>query len=316
MKPKKLVVTGATGFVGRHLLNRLLADADSRVIVIGRHPPNGLRDGDSFVHSDLADLDPQQLRDVCAGDVDTVFHLAASTPKNREQANLGNDLIRNNVTATWKLLEALPSVVNRFVFASTLDVYGSQSCGEPLDEGSTIAPSTVYGATKVCAEHLVRVGTGHRAVPWTILRLGHIYGPGEEAYEKLIPSAVRRLLDGHAPIMYGGENVLRDYLFVADAVEALVRAGIVPAAVGQIINIVSGRSITLRETLELLIQVSGEPVKIEVLTKQHSATSFRFRNDRMREVLGNWSLVSLRDGLKSEFDHARENAARATSESL
>ena len=239
MKPKKLVVTGATGFVGRHLLNRLLADADSRVIVIGRHPPNGLRDGDSFVHSDLADLDPQQLGDVCAGDVDTVFHLAASTPKNREQANLGNDLIRNNVTATWKLLEALPSVVNRFVFASTLDVYGSQSCGEPLDEGSTIAPSTVYGATKVCAEHLVRVGTGHRAVPWTILRLGHIYGPGEEAYEKLIPSAVRRLLDGHAPIMYGGENVLRDYLFVADAVEALIRAGIVPAAVGQIINIVS-----------------------------------------------------------------------------
>lgn len=310
MKPRIIVLTGANGFIGRHLLDRLLTDEGIRVVVIGRRRPDALRDRGIFVEGDLNALSAERLAKACVGEVDTVFHLAAATPKNKEQANQGREMIQDNVEVTWNLFQALPRVTRRFVFASTLDVYRLPVRGEPVTEKTPIEPPTIYGAMKVCAEHLVRLEAHRRQFAWTILRLGHIYGPGEEAYEKLIPEAIRGLLQGRAPIMFGSGHVLRDFLFVTDAVEAFLRSALAPTAVGQTINIVSGRSVTLRETLETLIQVSRRAVGIDIRANQPDGVSFRFENSRMRRVLGEWSFVPLKDGLQSEFTHAESVAAK------
>ena len=110
--------------------------------------------------------------------------------------------------------------------------------------------------------------------------------------------------------MFGAGHVLRDFLFVTDAVEAFLRSASSPTAIGQTINIVSGRSVTLRETLEMLVQVSGRSVAIDTRTDQPDGVSFRFENSRMRRLLGEWPLTPLVDGLQREFAHAESIAVR------
>jgi UDP-glucose 4-epimerase len=310
VKPRLIILTGANGFIGRHLLQRLLADETTRVVVIGRRRPDALRDRDIFVQSDLNALSAERLAEVWCGEVDTVFHLAAAMPKNREQANQWESMLRGNVEATGRLLQALPQAPRRFVFVSSIDVYRLPVLGEPITEQTPVEPATTYGAMKICAEHLVRIEAHRRRFDYTILRFGHIYGPGEEAFEKMIPQAIRSLLEGRPPVMFGTGNILRDFLFVTDAVEAFLRSASSRTAIGQTINIVSGRSVTLRETLETLVQVSGRPVAIDIRADQPDGVSFRFENSRMRQLLGEWPLAPLTEGLQREFDHAESIASR------
>jgi nucleoside-diphosphate-sugar epimerase len=310
VKPRCVILTGASGFIGRHLLERLLADETTRVVVVGRHRPDTLRDRGIFVESDLTKLSAERLAEACSDEVDTVFHLAAAMPKNREQANRWEEMLRGNVEATARLLQALVLAPRRFVFVSTIDVYRPMVPGEALTEETPVEPAAIYGAMKFCAEHLVRIEARRRQFGCTVLRLGHIYGPGEEAFEKLIPQVIRRLLQGNPPVMIGTGNVLRDFLFVQDAVEALVRSALSPAAASQTINIVSGRPVTLRETIETLIQVSGRSVGIEIRADQPDGVSFRFENSRMRRLLGEWPLVPLKEGLKREFAYAASIAVK------
>jgi len=310
VKSRIIVLTGANGFIGRHLLDRLLTDETTRVLVIGRRRPDALRDRDIFLESDLLTLSAERLAESWGDEVDTVFHLAAAMPKNKEQANQWESMLRGNVEATGRLLHALPRGPRRFVFISSIDVYRLPVLGEPITEQTPVEPATIYGAMKICAEHLVRIEAHRRRFDYTVLRLGHIYGPGEEAFEKLIPATIRSLLRGRAPVMFGSGDVLRDFLFVTDAVEAFLRSASSPTAVGQIINIVSGRSVTLRETLDTLVQVSGRSVAIDIGTDQPDEVSFRFENSRMRRLLGEWPLTPLRHGLQREFAHAESIAVR------
>lgn len=310
MKPRRIILTGSNGFIGRHLLDRFLADETTRVVVVGRHRPDTLSDRGIFVESDLTTLSAERLAEACGDEVDTVFHLAAAMPKSREQANRWEEMLRGNVEATGRLLQALVLTPRRFVFVSTIDIYRPMVTGEALTEETPVEPAAIYGAMKFCAEQLVRIEAVRRRFDCTVLRFGHIYGPGEEAFEKLIPQAIRRLLQGHPPVMIGTGNVLRDFLFVQDATEALVRSALSPAAANQTINIVSGRSVTVRETIETLIQVSGRSVGIEIRADQPDGVSFRFDNRRMRRLLGDWPLVSLKEGLQREFAHAESLAAK------
>jgi UDP-glucose 4-epimerase len=310
VKSRIIVLTGANGFIGRHLLDRLLTDEITRVVVIGRRRPDALRDRDIFLESDLNALSAERLAEVWSGEVDTVFHLAAAMPKNREQANQWESMLRGNVEATGRLLHALPRAPRRFVFVSSIDVYRLPVLGEPITEQTPVEPATTYGAMKICAEHLVRIEAHRRRFDYTVLRLGHIYGPGEEAFEKLIPGTIRGLLRGRVPVMFGAGHVLRDFLFVTDAVEAFLRSASSPTAIGQTINIVSGRSVTLRETLETLVQVSGRSVAIDIRADQPDGISFRFENSRMCRLLGEWPLTPLTDGLQREFAHAESIAVR------
>jgi UDP-glucose 4-epimerase len=308
MKPRLIVLTGANGFIGQHLLERLLADEDLRVVVIGRRRPDALKDRGVFLESDLNTLSAKRLAEACGSEVDTVFHLAAAMPKNSEQANQYAEMQQGNVEITERLLQVLPCATRRFVLVSTIDVYRPSVLGEPVTEKTPVEPATVYGAMKACAEHLVRIEARRRQFGYTILRLGHIYGPGEEAFQKLIPQAIRNLLQGRPPVMFGDGLALRDFLFVTDAVEAVLRSAIAPDAIGETINIVSGRSVSLRETLEMLIQVSGRSVGIDIRAGQPNGISYRFENSRMRTVLGEWPMVPLKDGLQREFAHAESLA--------
>jgi UDP-glucose 4-epimerase len=300
LEERTLLVTGATGFIGRHLVERLLRVPEVRLVVLSRRSGGSVAEDRCIrVVSDCQQLTPEVWRSRGVAAIDYVFHLAAETPKVAGGAVL-EDAYEGNVKATAALLESLPSVPRRFILASTLDVYAPLGPEEMLSENTPVKPQGAYGISKVCCETLASAIAAARGFPCVILRYGHIYGPGEQAYRKLIPEAIRRLLRGEPPVVYGDGSAERDYLYVGDAVEATVRAAVVePAPVGPV-NIVRGTSCPIRQVVETMVQVTEYPGAVQYLTDRPGGASLRFDNRKMRTVLGEWPLVSLADGLRWE----------------
>jgi len=300
-----VLVTGATGFIGRHLLQRLRGSQDARIVVLVRRPDDAPAPGIMQVVCALDQVKRHTWNDHGINRIDTVFHLAAYTPKSPDRANDVEAICRDNIDGTRALLESLPSAPERFVFASTLDVYAPPGDGEIIDERSRLGPSGLYGASKLFCEQLVRavaLQQGFRAI---VLRYGHIFGPGEEGYRKLIPQMIRTLLAGERPKLYGNGGAERDYLYVSDAVEATVRAAATDAAGQQPINIVRGQSRPIREIAGSLARLTGFTEQSEFQRNLPDGLSLRFDASRMRSVLGEWPLMSLEDGLAREVSYFR-----------
>ena len=289
LEGKTLLITGATGFIGRHLLERLLLVPEARLVVLSRRPGGlAVPSRCTWIVGDCQHLTANVWRSNGISSLDYVFHLAAETPK-VAGAPTAAGAYEANVTATVALLDSLPSVPQRFILASTLDVYAPIGPEALLNEDTPVRPPGGYGASKVRCEVLLAA----RAVAGVVLRYGHIYGPGEQAYRKLIPEAIRRLLRGEPPIVYGDGSAQRDYLYVGDAVEATVRAAVVEPAPDGPVNIVRGESCPIRQVVETLVQITGYPGAVQYLTDRPGGHSLRFDNRKMRAVLGEWPLVPL-----------------------
>jgi nucleoside-diphosphate-sugar epimerase len=298
---KRILLTGATGFIGQHLLRKLQEDERASVTVLGRTPPQQLRAQDSFLQTNLVDAFPATISKVISQPFDIIFHMAAFTPKNKQQAQQYVETVNGNVVATARLLDAIQRPVCRFVLASTLDVYDISDSAIVTEETHT-QPATAYGIAKFCAERLVENHAKAYGYAATVLRIGHIYGPGEEAYQKLIPQTIRTVANREAPSLYGTGNALRDFLYVGDAVDAIISAANSPQAAGQTINIVSGVSVTIRETVEEIIRVSGKAVQIKNVDAP-DGVSFRFDNSKMKRITGVIPKLTLSEGLRREYTY-------------
>lgn len=299
LEDKVILVTGASGFIGAHLVDRLSRISGVRLLLLSRQAKQSTQQDVVWLKGDLNQLTEAYWRSQSVNQIDYVFHLGAFTPKTSAEANRINQVIEDNILGTHALLESLPGKIEKLVFSSTLDVYAPSENGEVLTESSPVAPSTLYGSSKIFCEHLVSAWAKEKGCGYAILRYGHIYGPGEEQYGKLIPVVIRNLLANQAPVVHGDGSALRDYLYVGDAVEATVRAALVEGNIGPI-NIVRGKSVTLKEVVRLLIRLTGSVKQIELLLDKPSGHSLRFDSSAMIQVLGNWSMTSLGDGLAAE----------------
>ena len=300
---KTLLVTGATGFIGRALARRLQEHLDTTLVLLSRKPRREVADSAVWVDAPLDQLSRETWRTSGVERIDVVFHLAAFTPKSGAAADSVEEVYRDNLLGTRSLLESLPSPPERIVFASTLDVYAPLPEGGVLTESSPLAPANLYAASKLFCEQLIRAYAQAHGCRSTILRYGHIFGPGEEAYQKLIPQTIRQLLQGEAPVLYGDGSAERDFLYVDDAVEATLRAAVLKEQLPGPINIVRGSSRPIRDIVEMLVDIAGFSGNIRFLADRPSGQSLRFDNRGMRESLGVWPYVSLEDGLRREVDY-------------
>jgi nucleoside-diphosphate-sugar epimerase len=303
-----VVVTGGGGFIGSHLLRRLHDVPGINLVLVSRRPGRlPLAPHVTAVQADCRDLSAQTWESAGVTRVDYVFHLAAEIPKVAGAAAPGG----GNVEATEALLASLPSAPRRFVLASSVDVYAPAAGDEPLSESSPLGGSP-YGESKVLCERAVLRAAGAGGFSPAILRYGHIYGPGEEAFKKAIPETIRQILRGRAPVVYGDGGAERDFLYVEDVVEATLRAAVAEGLPAEPVNVVRGRSWPIREVVELLVRLTGFPGGIQYLTDRPAGRSLRFCNRRMRALLGDWPLVPLEEGLAREVDYFRGlGAARA-----
>jgi nucleoside-diphosphate-sugar epimerase len=220
--------------------------------LLSRNPPSVLREGETWITVALDQLTSKIWQREGVGRFDIVFHLGAFTPKRSGNEESVAEIYESNLLGTRALLESMRDAPKKIIFASTLDVYAPQQNGYVLTERSPLLPATIYGASKLFCEHLVRAFAQRRGFGCAILRYGHIYGPGEEAYFKLIPATIQTLLRNEGPIVYGDGSSLRDFLYVEDAVEATLRAGTSEVDTSEAVNIVSGNSTSIREVVETL----------------------------------------------------------------
>jgi len=308
LSEKTVLVTGANGFIGKHLVNRLVAVENVRIILLDRVPVADKPTDALFLCSSFEDLSQDAWRDVGVDRLDLVFHLGAFTPKSALDADRVEEVYQSNLLGTRFLLDSLPAVPQRIVFSSTLDVYASPPPNQTLHEESPLGPSGLYGASKLFCEQLVRVHARAFGYDCAILRYGHIYGPGEDAYAKLIPQLIRRLLGGQAPVLYGDGSVERDFMYVEDVVEATVRAALTDNVLPGPVNIVRGMSVSIRAIAETLVRLTGFAGEIEYLSDEAPGHSLRFDNRLMRDFLGAWDLVSLEEGLRREIGYFRSLA--------
>jgi len=144
-----ILLTGATGFIGSHLLDRLRQTPAARLIVVSRNSARGPREGEVWIRTDLDQLTCRTFLDHGVDQVHQVFHLGAYTPKRSSDGDATDEVYRSNLIGTRALLEALPSVPRKIIFASTLDVYAQPPDGHLLTESSPLSPSSLYGASKL-----------------------------------------------------------------------------------------------------------------------------------------------------------------------
>lgn len=299
-------LTGVTGFLGQYVLSALQKTPDIRVAALVRH--HGL-DADPCVTAVVSD-DFRNLRAstwLGAGirEMDCVVHLAAVTPKSQGEGAAKPELFQANFDLTSRVLDSLPVAPRRLIFASAVDVYGFSREQAPITESSPIDPWGYYSEAKVACEELCLRYGRDSSTEVMILRYGHMYGPGEEAYEKLIPVTIRRAALGAPLKIFGSGVVLRDFLHVRDAAEATKRALYASTATFNLFNVVRGESVSVEWIVSEIARLSGS---IPVMEADHPTSASRhlvFDATRLRRTIGDWAHVSLRDGLREEFDYVK-----------
>jgi UDP-glucose 4-epimerase len=259
----RVLVTGAAGFVGRHLIDRLAGEVPVVATDVDPDPPdryaNRVGDGVEYV---VGDLTEESFREsLLDREYDRVFHLAAVVGVDRYVENPLR-VTETNVIVTTRLLESLRDRDVRFVFTSTSEVYGKNP-DVPWDESAdrVLGPSTVnrwsYSVSKSACEHmLLGLGQGSDGFEPTIVRPFNLYGPGQRP-DFAIPAFAKRVVEGDVPLVYDAGTQTRCFTYVTDFVEGMVRASGRPEAVGEVFNLGSTREVTIRDLADLVLEAAG-----------------------------------------------------------
>ncbi|MBI3423762.1 MAG: NAD-dependent epimerase/dehydratase family protein [Acidobacteria bacterium] len=258
---QRVLVTGATGFIGANLVRALL-QSNAEIHVIARAGADRWRLAEIAAQliwhaADLTARAPL-ARAVAAAQPDFIFHSAAfgghSTTAAQRAAALGD-----TVAGTANLLEALaPLPYRRLVHLGSSLEYGPKA--QPLREDDLLTPNTFRGATKAAAALLCLQAARAEQKPIVVLRPFSVYGPWE-AHGRLLPTLMLALLrGGELPLTEAG--IYRDFIFVEDVVEACLRAAATDGVVGEIINAGSGEQYSNEEVVALAQEVAGIRLKV------------------------------------------------------
>jgi len=310
--PVRALVTGAAGFIGSTLTERLLADGAEvtgvdcftdyydpalkrrNLEAAIRHPRFRL------LESDLGSADLAVLPEV-----DVVFHQAAQAGVRASWGREFASYVHHNVLATQRLLERYRDAkLERFVYASSSSVYGDAE-RYPTDEGMLPRPFSPYGVSKLAGEHLVLLYGRNFGLPVAALRYFTVYGPRQRpdmAFHKFCKAMLR----GEEIPVYGDGTQSRDFTYIADAIEANVRAWKRSAAQG-VYNVGGGSQVTVLEAIAILESELGVKAKLR-FEPRPPGDPLRTRADatRMRTDLAyEWS-VGIAEGLAYEAGWAQK----------
>ncbi len=268
----KALVTGVAGFIGSHLAERLLRDGHEVIGVdcFTDYYGRDLKEANladvratggqafSFVEADLNSVDLTELLQP----VTHVFHQAGQPGV---RLSWGTDFaayIDANIAATQRLLEAARTApaLERVVYASSSSVYGDAE-RYPTTELDRPMPRSPYGVTKLAAEHLCVLYAKNFGVPTTSLRYFTVYGPRQRpdmAFTRFLKAALR----GDTIGVYGDGEQVRDFTYVADIVEANVRAAMTDTPAGAVYNVAGGSSVTVNEVLAIIEKLTERPLDV------------------------------------------------------
>ena len=307
LEGRSVMVLGGAGFIGSHLVDRLVDERPRHVSVVdnlflGREENLASareRIGDTLRVHRLDATDADALGSVMRDDeTEVVFNLAvvplpASLDRPRWSVEHNVDLAL--VPCELGRLGAFQTLVH----VSSSEAYGSAAY-VPMDEAHPPVPSTPYAASKLAGDHIVLSYAHTFGLDASVVRPFNNFGPRQNSgsYAGIIPIVVQRAQAGEPIEIYGDGEQTRDFVFVRDTVDAMVRIYAEPATVGRIVNVASGREVSVNELVRTLLETLGSPVEVRHGpprpgdVRRHLASI-----DLARELIGYEPRVSLRDGL-------------------
>ncbi len=310
----KILVTGAAGFIGSHLAERLLKEGyavkgldsflDYYPRRIKEHNVRGLngKKGFEFIEGDMLDLDLVKLLD----GVDAVFHQAAIAGVRSSWGARFDEYVRNNILGTQLLLEASRDrELKRFVYASSSSVYGD-SDELPIKEASPVRPVSPYGVTKLSGEQLAYLYYKGYGVPVVSLRYFTVYGPRQRpdmAFHKFL----RAVITGGEIEVYGTGEQTRDFTYIGDAVEANL-AAFSSGVNGEAYNVGGGSRIRLIECIRLIEEISGKKANLRFTDPQRGDAKHTYADvSKAKKDFGYSPVFGIREGLTEHYNWLKKN---------
>lgn len=314
----RVVITGGCGFIGSHLVERLVARGDEVVIFDGAAPPawqTVAREHARHVPGDV--LDREALARAITSDVDVVYHLAAVVGVD-QYLSRPLDVIDVNLTGTRNVLDLALAAEAKVVLASTSEVFGKNPAVPwPEDGDRVLGPTSAdrwtYSSSKALAEHLTFAFVRQHGLDATIVRYFNAYGPRQRP-GFVVSRSVHRALNGKPVVVYDGGRQTRCFTFIEDAIEGTVAAADSARAVGEAFNIGSMTETTVGDAARLIAKLVGPDVELSdvdtgvALGRSYEDLARRVPdNTKARDLLG-WSPdTTLEDGLTRTIEWGRSN---------
>lgn len=324
LKNKKIMVTGADGFIGSHLVESLLGEGCVVKAFVYYNSFNSWGWLDTLPKNNINKIeiftgdvrDPNGVRIAIKG-MDVVFHLAAliAIPYSYHSPD---SYVDTNIKGTLNILQACRDCnVERVLVTSTSEVYGTAKY-VPIDEKHPMQGQSPYSATKIGADRLAESFYKSFNLPVTIVRPFNTYGPRQSA-RAIIPTIITQLLSGSKEIKLGSLAPTRDFTYVKDTCRGFVKIAKSDVTVGQEINVASQEEVSVGDLAKNIIEIVGTDAKIitdsqRLRPDKSEVERLLGDNKKIKELCGWKSQVSLRDGLKNTIDWFKNNSNRYKSD--
>ncbi len=315
-KKRRVLVTGADGFMGSHLTERLIREGARVSIYIRGNSITGTvlftlknlapfeKTFDEIITGNIASQDAVEL--IRKNKPDTVFHLAADAyvPNSFEHPR---EVIESNFWGTVNVLEAVRTMpkVRRVVCTSSSEIYGTAQYA-PIDEDHPLNPSSPYAASKVAADRTAYSYFNTYRLPIAIVRPFNTYGP-RHTYD-VIPKFIRLALEGKPLTLYGSGSQTRDFTYVDDMVEAFLVMGRHDKAVGRCVNFGTVKDVSIKKTAQWIKKLAESSSPIVHKAHRTSEVQRLICDNRLALKLFGWKpRISLQEGLRRNIAWAREH---------
>ena len=317
IEDSRVLVIGGAGFVGSHIVDQLLAEPVREIVVLDnlvRGTRNNLAgaladDRVTLIEGTVEDVD--LLKDLMRG-TDYAFHLAALWLY--ECVHEPRKALEANVVGTYNVVEtAHEAGVKKVVYSSSASVYGN-AVEDPMTEDHPFNNRTMYGATKIAGEQFFRAFHERHGLDYIGHRYMNIYGPRMDyrgTYVSVIMKVLDRIDEGRPPLIYGDGSHTYDFVHVEDVARANILS-LKADATDTFFNLGTGVGTTIRELVEMLLEITGSDVEPEFLPQEEVFVTNRVGSTELAErLLGFRAEMDLREGLESVVAWRRADSAAA-----
>jgi UDP-glucose 4-epimerase len=271
-----ILLTGVSGFIGSHLLQALMEKYHKEQLLCLTSKP--IVTCNYLIH-DNYQFNKDFFIKHGYSRIETIIHAGAFTPKSGMQAD-NIEFSNSNIGNTFSLINAELPNLKKIIYLSTLDVYDH---AEIIDETTPEKPLTLYGYSKLYTEKMIEKWGIQNKINTQILRVGHVYGPGEEAYLKIIPVAIKNALSKKNIEIWGSGEELRSFIYIKDVVKAIVNSIALEENVG-VINIVGGHAISINEIANKIVEISGINAAITHVQSTKPGRNLTFDNTKLKKT--------------------------------
>jgi UDP-glucose 4-epimerase len=308
LEGSNVLVTGGCGFIGSHLVRRLIDLSVGSITVI-----DSLKYGDKtnigkefrnikIIKYTIDNKNDDVLYEALHG-IDYLFHLAAE--KHNQSIDNPEDVINSNINGTFRLYEAAArNKVKKVVYASSLYAYGRMSSPN-MNESELPAPKTIYGISKLVGELFLSHYLLKNDLKYNVLRYFFIYGPKQfsgTGYKSVVVKNFERIFNNENPIIFGDGRQVLDYIYIDDVISATIKA-VESDCYGEVFNVGSSIPTSIDQLTDVMLKVSGKSLEKIYNPPDETKDTYRVADiSKIKKILDFQPTVSLEEGLRRTYE--------------